>query len=469
MRFFVAHWLPILLAVIALTVIEVLAKKKYARPGRGLSTATIFLRWVLVAIAFSVILVASRPLRDLERWSFIPGGSGADLLKSNIDELKWLLTILAGFAVITAIAQAAAAWFSALTYDKQAKAKLDEIDKVLEDFRARYPVFGDVEEKRDQAHEALVAALRLVYAPDNPHADSTEAVSWVENFYAQLEVEKRQLILSVESFASVDLHPPKKGSPIQNLKLFAIFYHAKFRYEKKIPNAATFADLERAEGYLLLAIRKSPADFTLYNELGNLYATMSEHSGRLPVPYPDYLSAAEKQFEQSLRYRKSQQRAYYNLAYIQTRRGNYVAARDLLLEALHYTTWQKVVTPHSMAALIHYNLGCYRARIIVRDHAGQGLIGMTEAEGVVSSLKNASELGQIQEEFVDSDYTNVKTGDLKGLYDKADPPLRAKLDSQKAALIAEPTKKPQPTFSETVAEALRMVWNSARKAPKGNP
>ena len=105
--------------------------------------------------------------------------------KTNIDELKWLLTILAGFAVITAIAQAAAAWFSALTYDKQAKAKLEEIDDVLEDFKARYPIFADVEDKRNQAHEALVAALRLCIAPDDPHADSTEAIIWVENFYGR--------------------------------------------------------------------------------------------------------------------------------------------------------------------------------------------------------------------------------------------------------------------------------------------
>ena len=57
---------------------------------------------------------------------------------------------------------------------------------------------------------------------------------------------------------------------------------------------------------------------------------MSEHCGSLPEPYPDYLSEAEKQFEVSRDYRKSQQRAHYNLAYIQSRRGNYDAARDLL-------------------------------------------------------------------------------------------------------------------------------------------
>ena len=469
MSFFTVHWLQILLAVVALTVIEVFAKKKYNRPGRWLNGVTIFLRWLLVAVAFCVILVAIRPLRDLESAPFIPGGSGADAVKTNIDELKWLLTILAGFAVITAIAQAAAAWFSALTYDKQAKAKLEEIDDVLSDFRARYPIFADVEEKRNQAHEVLVATLRRVFAPEDPHTDPTEAITWVENFYGQLEVEKRQLILSVESFASVDLHPPRKGSEVQNLKLFALFYHAKSRFEREIPNTASFADLERAEGYLLLAIRKAPSDFTLYNELGNLYVTMSEHSGKLPKTYPDYLKAAEKQFEESRDYRKNQQRAYYNLAYIESRRGNSETARDLLSKALKYNTWQKVAPPNSIEAYVYYNLGCCEARIIARNAGCSSRIGMAQAKSALSHLEKASELGQIQVEYVETDYTNGAVGDLKELYDKADPALRTKLDNLKTALVREHTKKPQPTFPDTVAEALRMIRSSARERFKSNP
>jgi tetratricopeptide (TPR) repeat protein len=466
MSFLAAHWLPLLVGVavlvVALVVVAALAKK-YTRPGRWQNVMTIFLRWLFVGVAFCVILAAILPLRHLEQAAFVPGGSGPDVIKSNIDELKWLLTILAGFAVITAIAQAAAAWFSALTYDKQAKAKLEEINTVLADFRARYPVFADVEEKRNQAHEVLVATLRRVFAQGDPHADPTEAVTWVENFYGQLEVQKRQLILSVESFASVDLHPPRRGSEVHNLKLFALFYHAKARFEKEIPNTATFADLERAEGYLLLAIRKSPSNFTLYNELGNLYVTMSEHSGKLPKTYPNYLKAAEKQFEESRDYRKNQQRAYYNLAYIYAKRDNFEKARDLLLEALKHNTWQKVPPPNSIAAYIHYNLGCYEARIIARSTSSSSRIGTTQAKSVLTHLKKASELGQIQTEFVDTDYTNGAEGDIRELYDRADPALRAELDDLRTALVREHTKKPQPTFPDTVAEALRMIWNSAKE------
>ncbi len=215
--FIATHLIWILLAVLALTFIETLWKGK-----RQLNLFTAFWRWMLVALVFCIILVASLPLRDLEAAHFenkalpaaVGSPAGADAIRANVDELKWLLTILAGFAVITAITQAAAAWLSALTsMTSRPTAKLEEIDKVLEGFKARYPVFHEVEEKRNQAHDTLSATLRRVFAVEDPKASATEAISWMEDFYHELDIEKRQLLLSVESFASVDLHPPpvRKG------------------------------------------------------------------------------------------------------------------------------------------------------------------------------------------------------------------------------------------------------------------
>ena len=94
---------------------------------------------------------------------------------------------------------------------------------------------------------------------------------------------------------------------------------------------------------------------------------------------------------------------------------------------------------------------------------------MAQAKSALSHLEKASELGQIQVEYVETDYTNGAVGDLKELYDKADPPLRGKLDNLKTALVREHTKKPQPTFPDTVAEALRMIRSSARERFKSNP
>ena len=42
-------------------------------------------------------------------------------------------------------------------------------------------------------------------------------------------------------------------------------------------------------------------------------------------------------------------------------------------------------------------------------------------KSALSHLEKASELGQIQVEYVETDYTNGAVGDLKELYDKADP------------------------------------------------
>ena len=477
-----AHWWWILVAVIALAVIELIWKSKRLQrpPVPLLKGLTAFLRWLLVAVIFCIILIATRPLRNLESMPFDskalqPTGSsnaspgtgqmGSDVIKANIDELKWLLTILAGFAVITAIAQAAAAWLSALTYDKQASAKLEEIDKMLESFKSRYPVFHEVEEKRNEAHDALIGTLRRVFAVSDPDADPTEAVSWMEDFYHELELEKRQLLLSVESFASVDLHPPRKGSEVQNLKLFAVFYHAKFRYERGMKAAALFTDLERAEGYLLLALRKSPADFTLHNELGNIYLTMRESAGELSKDYPNYLDKARESFLKSKSLQKDQQRAYYNLAYIKAaHQKEYDGARDLLEEALEYTSWQRVSTPAAMTAYIHYNLACNRARIIVRDHVGGSQIGMTEAEPVISALKKAGEIGQIRTEYVEIDYTCETKGDICGLWKMADQSVRDELNLIKKSLITAHAKKPQQGLTEAVAEAFGMIWNSMKEA-----
>jgi hypothetical protein len=491
------HWWWILLAVIALALIEILWQNERTRRHslHWLKGFTTFLRWLLVTVAFTIILVATRPLRDLESQAYqkasqssasstttasgtpnsgttnpqgaqspqeAKGQSEADI-KGNFDELKWLLTILAGFAVITAIAQAAAAWLSALTYDKQAKEKLQEIDKVQESVQARYPLFRVVEEKRKEAHAILIELLGEASRADDPRAGPTEAISWLDDFYRDVKPEKRQLVLSVESFASIDLDPGRAGSPEENLKRFAVFYHSKFRYEKRM-KVASFCDLERAEYYLLLALKELPADFTLHNEIGNLYLTMWEHIGQLPAKYPDYLRRARDSFDASLDLQKNQQRAYYNLAYIEAVYDKKPdAASGRLTEALAGDKpWQRNSSSNALAAYIHYNLGCNRARIIVRDH--QGAIDTTLALPALSELEAASRLGQIRPDYVEDDYTKPNTGDIYDLYQRGDQAVRGELDRIKQLLIAErpAEEKPRKTVTRTIAEAFRMVWKSIR-------
>jgi hypothetical protein len=488
------HWALFLAAVGLLTAVNTIYNvMRERRSGRWLRHGTPFLRWLLIAIAFSVILVAIHPLRVLitrplhndaavatqqgTQQDQTSGPSTAELNRTSMDELKLLLTILAGFAVITSIAQVAAAWFSALTYDKQASAKLAEIQKALDDLKTKYPIFSEIEEKRNQVHSAFVAMLRRVFSPDDtddPDADPTEAIAWMENFYPKFPVEERQLLLSVESFISIDLHPPRNEDEVQSLKVFAIFYHAKFRYEKIVLASPLFSDLERAEGYLIRALRKAPGDFTIYNDLGNLYLTMNGHVGKLP-PELDYARKARIAFNCSVYYRPAQQRAYYNLAYLLAHEEKFKEAAHQLETAIPFTTWQRLPTQEGMQAYMHYNLGCYRARSIAADHKAadaqnktQTKITGDEAKPVISALKRTADLAQIRPDSVDDDFSK-STGDIYELYQNAEPALKRELDSLWQQLKQERTKKSPKgflrSFIDLVQDATQERLDSIFKKP----
>lgn len=377
-----------------------------------------------------------------------------DTVHNNIDELKWLLSIIAGFAFLTALAQAAAAWIGVLTYEKQATAKLLEIDKVLESVKARYPVFYEVDAKRKEAHKILLGLMKEASKADDPEAIPTEAISWLDDFYRKLKPDERQLVLSIESFTSIDLHPASEGSQIENLKRFAVFYHSKFRYEKGM-KVASFSDLDRAESYLRLALKESPNDFTLHNEMGNLYITIWEYVSQLPEKYPNYLEKALNEFDKSINYERRQQRAYYDLAYIKAvHLKDYDSACKELKIALQYRNWQRIAASNVLTGSILYNLGCYLSRIIARDHQGTLPISEIEAKEVVSALRRASKLIQVDSVVVQTDYWDTE-GDIFGLYQKAAPELRVKLDLIGKALVRE--KPPQPvrkTIRGSIAEAL---------------
>jgi tetratricopeptide (TPR) repeat protein len=421
-------------------------------------------RWLLVGIGLFVIILAAIPLHDLELRSFadtISSASsavrlGADAAKTSIDELKWLLTIIAGFAVLTAIANAAAAWFTVMSYDKQASIKLEEIRKVQESVKARYPLFEAVEEKRKEAHAILLELLKEASKADDPSASPTDAISWLDDFYRDLKQEKRQLVLSVESFVSIDLHPARVGNEAENLKRFAVFYHSKFRYEKGM-KVASSADLDRAENYLLLALRSSPTDFTLLNELGNVYLTMWEHVGKLPGEYPNYLNKARDSFQSGLDLEKNQQRGYYNLAYISACEQKYGEACSQLEKAISGNKpWQRNSTAAALSAYVHYNLGCCRARVIVDDHAPGSPITLMEAQPALDELREASQLGVILVKYVENDYATRGKGDIFDLYQMGDAAVRKKLDEIKP-LLTTPRLIPTQNLREALKEAVRIV------------
>jgi len=379
------------------------------------------------------------------------------VIGTKVDELKWLLTVIVGLAALFTVLQAGASWFNASSYkdladeklksmDQKAAEKLcsmdenlDEMKTAITSFKRNFPFLEEVQSKRAKAHEYLTQMLK----EGSKAADKvlpTEAILWLDDFYGHLTPERRQALLSVESFVSIDLFAPGTEGQAEKLKEFAIFYHAKFLYEKSLESkagnkvkVASFADLERAEGYLLMAIRASDEDFTLYNELGNLYLTMRDQVALAGTKHPAYLDKALKQFDESRKLESEQQRVYYNLAYVKSvHERNYDGARKLLEEALRYTNWQRNPAPNPLSAYVYYNLGCSRARVIARKPYP---ITENEAAPVVSALKKASAFGKIRRDYVENDYDTAGTGDIYDLFWKAHPSVRDELNRIRPLLI----------------------------------
>ena len=396
----------------------------------------------------------------------LPAHPSADALRTDIDEVKWLLTLIIGIAAVFTVLQAGAAWFSASSYREQADEKLKKMDEMRESFLARYPMLLDVEKKRAEAHAYLTHALEKASKADDPDASPTEALSWLDDFYRNWDPAKRQLVLSVESFVSIDLYPGRVANEAEDLKRFAIFYHSKFRNEKVL-KVASFQDLERAQSYLTLAIEKERKDFTLLNELGQLYLTMREHVGVLPDGYPDYVEKARTAFLDSMKLEKNQQRARYDLAYLMAfYEGKHEEARICLLEATarSVTNWQRNPSPPEFQAYLYYNLGCNCARIVASKHTAAAPITEDEAKEALDALQKTTTLGAIRKDYVEDDYTKP-TGDIIDLYQKAEPSLRARLDELKVRLVQTPQKKAENIYKQAFDEFGRQLKSFFRQKP----
>jgi hypothetical protein len=103
-----------------------------------------------------------------------PSHPTADVMRTDLDELKWLLTLIVGIAALFSILQAAAAWFSASSYREQANEKLKQMDEIEKGLRERYPILEEVEKKREEAHSYLNFALEQASRADFPEAEPTD-------------------------------------------------------------------------------------------------------------------------------------------------------------------------------------------------------------------------------------------------------------------------------------------------------
>ena len=270
-----------------------------------------------------------------------------------------------------------------------------------------------------------------------------------------MPVEKRQRLLSVESFASVDLDPIHRGDEAyaNDLVRLALFYQSKFVFENRF-NRGGIGDLERAESYLRIAFAKSNADFTILNDLAKLYITFHKVCGEQGSI--DFLKKAEIECSSSIRLEPDQQRPYYNLAVIEGKyRKNFPEAIAHSKDALKHDNWQRLPVKYTQA-FSHYNLACYEARQLDKT---LGVVTLPDATALLGALKSAASFYCLPADKIREDFGDTK-GDLYPLYQKAEAALRDELDIVKKSLL-QPTAQKQPI---TLSRALRDAWASIRTA-----
>jgi len=401
-----------------------------------------------------------------------------DAAKPRLDELKWLLTIIATIGGFFAIAQGAAAWFSAQAYTKQAEDGLEEISAAQDAVKARYPLFDHIEAMRKEVYAALNNVFSSASKAPDSWAGNTEALDWNDNLFRRLSVEARQLLLSVDSFVSIDLDPGFSTEEHADiLRKFSLFYRAKFLYEEGITQGS-FCDLERAEAYLILAAKKK-VDFTIKNDLGSLYGTIhTSVKKRNPANKDDaefYLSKSEDAFKDSLHIEPKQQRAHYSLAVIAGRhRKQYEKAVKELQLAMDQTVWQREPSDY-MKTIMFYNRACYESQLLheaweKKTPIPRPQITLAQADTVIDFLKKALGLSYVHKDIVNTDF-NKPEGDFFDLIKDAEPSLMAKLeelrveldrraDQVKAAELKAKASKDPPSVGKAFIEAIKLIRNA---------
>jgi tetratricopeptide (TPR) repeat protein len=420
-----------------------------------------------------------------------------DVVKAPVEELKWILEVIGTLAGFFVVVQGAAAYFSAEAYKDRAEKAVSDMNETAGEIRAmrkglrrRYPLFGDLEKARSKAFEDL--ASKVSEYSRSPGSQPTEALRWNAKWklYSSMNVADRQRILSLESFASIDLHPGglSESEWSENLRRYAFFYQSKFEYEKTV-GVASFGDLERAEGYLRLAVKTAPKDFTLMNDVGVVCldilklaekTAVLERSGHkdLVEMLLRYKEVAVDYFQQSLAIESRQQRAHYNLAVahaVYTEPRNYLAGRTELEEALQQSNWQKLPPVPQFKALVRYNLGCYRARVLVQCNRARApfTVNTPGVRECLDVLEQAMTLGSegieaIEEKTVEEDcdwkegtvpertetdeIKRAKKGDFVELYELADAGLRSELRRIREGLLKAATSAQQASPPQSKAQ-----------------
>jgi len=264
----------------------------------------------------------------------------------------------------------------------------------------------------------------------------------------------------------------------------AFFYRAKFFYEESVGHGA-FGDLERAEGYLILAYSKK-RDFTIKNELGSLYGQMylalidshpdyqNQHKMKYTANAQHFLDRSEKSLQDSVAIDSDQQRAYHGLAVIAgSFRQNYPEAIKWQRMALNGKVWQREASQY-MTSLMHYNMACYESRLLQKTVDEEQEITREHANSVISHLEVAAGACSVRESLIEQDFKS-SSGDFWGLKDRADQDLKNILEQLETSLRQKASTalphKPQSSPGEApgLRQASTLFLRALRKALKRSP
>jgi hypothetical protein len=336
------------------------------------------------------------------------------------------------------VVQGAAAYFNAQTFTKQADDALKNIKEQASEVERRYPIFARQEAFRREAYASLADIFSDPFFLD-----------WRISAYERLDLLDRQKLLSVERFIGIELlpHPGGPDEYVRDLRRLANFYASKHRYDCK-KNQAQWADLERAEYYLRLAIREAGNNnFHLTTDLGVLF---------MDYYVPRRLDDAEAKFRESLHKMKNQQRAAYNLGVVERHRGNLKEALKHYNEALGCKDWERGPVPVFHCALL-YNKACALARLSYETAEAEkaGLVtacldALTQASGF-----GQEDLNKVVDEKILADDLNKDDGGFA----KLDDATKAKI---RDALTAKPSVSPLPlTQRQRVMAALKILSGKA--------
>jgi cell division protein FtsL len=183
----------------------------------------------------------------------------ADHLSSTDKEIAHLeqsVVIMLGFTALTL-----AILFGSIAFGEyRINRAVEDLQNRAEEVKLRFPRLAEME---DQARRAL-GELEDMFSEEE----------WLSDRYAELEIGRRQHILTVEHLIALEFAGP--STPPQ-LRGMANFYFSKFTTERLA------SDLDRALYYALLASSRGGEKFQYKNDLGPIYMDLADRDPKYRI------------------------------------------------------------------------------------------------------------------------------------------------------------------------------------------